>query len=164
MIEIIPNVLILFSFYIVLIIILFNTFISKSEANIIKTNVEYLVDNVSPNKYLTPKILKDDILNSLAIADNSEQLKNLDIQEENTNKDLIKSSVKNTLIISGIIILLAFAWCYFYKLDFKQIVLNNFIIIIFILFVELGFNYIFKSKYLIADPNIVKKEFYKQIL
>ncbi len=160
MIEIIPNILILFSLYTILFIVLYINYISKSESDIVKNNINYIVDNLitDNDKFILSEKDKEHIINSLEMLENTDFLKQLDEEETNKNKDLINKSIKYSITGFVITFLLAFAWCYFYKLDFWQILLNNSIIIIFLLGIELCFFYIVRHKFLIADPNVVKNE------
>ena len=157
MIEIIPNILILISLYIVLITILYILYISKSENEIIKNNINYLVDAFLPNKDFLPTDIKNNLLDSLNNI-NNDSLKNSDESEKKINEDLINKSIKYSLIGFSIGILLAFIWCHHFNINFGQTLLNNTIIIIFILFVEIAFIYIFKQKYIIADSNVIKNK------
>jgi hypothetical protein len=157
MIEIIPNILILISLYFVLITILYILYISKSENESIKNNINYLIDSFLPNKNFLPTEIKNNLLNSLNKI-NDDSFETLDKSQKKINEDLINKSIKYSLIGFSIGIILAFMWCYHFNINFNQILLNNTIIIIFILFVEIAFFYIFKHKYIIADPNVIKNK------
>ena len=157
MIEIIPNILILISLYIVLINILYILYISKSENESLKNNINWLIDSFLPNKNFIPTEIKNHLLDSLNnVKDDS--FKTLDESEKKMNEDVINKSIKYSLIGFSIGILLAFIWCQYFNINFGQILLNNSIIIIFILFVEIAFIYIFKHKYIIADSNVIKNK------
>lgn len=157
MISIIPNILIIISLYAVMTIILYKTYISKSEEYIIEKNINYLVDGFLPNKYLLPDILKQAIIDS---ANNikHENLKSQDDEATETNKNIINKTINKILIGFIIGILLSIIWCYYFNINFGQLFLNNTIIIIFILLIELAFFYIIRHKYIIADPNIIKND------
>jgi hypothetical protein len=158
LLSVIPNVLVLVSLYAVLTNILYIIYISKSENDIIKNNINYLIDNFLPNKYFLDEQLRKTILTSINNI-STENLKKLDDEKIKNNKDIINKSIKNISIIFIVCITLVFAWCYYFNLDFAQIILNNTIIIVFLLFVQLAFFYIIRTQYLIADTNIVKNKF-----
>jgi hypothetical protein len=158
LLSVIPNALVLISLYAVLTNILYIVYISKSENDIIKNNINYLIDNFLPNKYLLDESLRTNILNSLNNI-SIDNLKKIDEEKIQSNKDIINKSIKNISIIFIICMIFVFGWCYLFNLDFTQIILNNTIIIIFLLFVQLAFFYIIRTKYLLADTNIVKNKF-----
>jgi len=142
----------------------FFTYVKYVEKKIVIKNVNYLVDSMGDSVIpILPQDIKNLIystLTSYRLAD----MKDIDKQVNDSNKVLLNKTIKIQTIIIVIIVILSFALCFYYNLNFSEILITNIFLLFSVMITEYMFlnNVIFN--WISANPNIVKQQIIKSII
>jgi ABC-type siderophore export system fused ATPase/permease subunit len=136
--------------------IFFFTYAAKVEEQVLKDQVDYLVNDMgSMIKFLpeNTRNLAKAYIGTLKTPDMSAQ----DAQVEESNKKLLKKAI-TVIAISLLVGLGVVFWMYIkYGFDIKELLINNLIVLVFVAITEFVFLTYVGAKYITADPNFVKK-------
>ena len=151
------NLLVSLTIFSVFLIIFYFTYASYIENQILNNQIKILVDNLTYNikdfNIDTNYLLK--IINETKLPDLSKE----DNEVTNTNAQLIKKALLIFGIFSLISLIIIFIICYVYKVNIKQILKNNFILLVFVAITEIFFLNVIAKSYRSVDPNVIKKNF-----
>jgi hypothetical protein len=151
------NILVALTIFSAFLSIFYFTYASYIENQILNNQIKILIDNLTYNikdfnidtKYLL-KIINQTKLPDLTKEDN---------EVTNTNSQLIKKALLIFGVFSLISLIIIVIISYIYKLNIKEILKNNFILLIFVAITEIFFLNVIAKSYRSLDPNIVKKNF-----
>ncbi len=167
MLENIPlfivNLLLFASFAAAFLTIFFFTYVKNIEKEIVVNNVTYITDNLIDNyTILLGKDQKEYIaklLDNININDMSKEDQNV----IDKNKKLFNKTIKILVIGLIIILIITFIICSKYNIKYTDVLIKNFVLLIFIGIVEFVFLKYFIKNYLSANINFVKSELVKTI-
>ena len=151
------NILVSLTIFSAFLSIFYFTYASYIENQILNNQIKILVDNLTYNikdfNIDTNYLLK--IINETKLPDLSKE----DNEVTNTNAQLIKKALLIFGIFSLISLIIIFIICYVYKVNIKQILKNNFILLVFVAITEIFFLNVIAKSYRSVDPNVIKKNF-----
>lgn len=151
------NILFSLTIFSVFLSIFYFTYASYIENQILNNQIKILIDNLTYNikdfDIDTNYLLK--IINETKLPDLTKE----DNEVKNANNELIKKALLIFGIFSLISIIIISIICYIYKVSIKEILKNNFILLIFVAITEIFFLNVIAKSYRSLDPNIVKKNF-----
>jgi hypothetical protein len=135
--------------------VLFFTYGSYIEKKVIDNQMKYIID---------------DVLQDISNIDNDKVLLNIfkDIKKPNLEKEdkeveeINKALLKKAFLVLGSVFIIGIGISYYFARkgnhDFKDIIKETIIIVIFVGIVEIIFLTFFGSKYLATDSNFIKKK------
>jgi hypothetical protein len=172
--------------------VFFFTYGKILEKQAIMNNIDYLIQNIIGDSINLSDDIKNSIIDNIDIIDNIKNTNNIkDIKDinnhgntgnnnNNNNPDIIveknnKKIFKNSMIILSVIlflVLLLFIFFmsmrnsnipFFQNFEFIKIFKESMIILVFVALTEFCFLYFFGSKYIVVNPNLLKKEVIDQL-
>ena len=157
----ISNILIGVLLFAIFIGIFFFTYAVKIEKEILNKQITNLVEN------LLQDIKHIDELKS-KISQFVESLKNIDLSEEDRkikeeNDKIIKKAVTFLSIFAVVIISIVAVLYFFFKINIKEIISTNVLLLLFIAITEIFFFNAIASKYISLDPNRVKLKIVEEL-
>jgi flagellar basal body-associated protein FliL len=168
-----------FVFFVILQVVLAFTFITvffftygkTLEKQAIMNNIDYLIENILGSGTINlPDTMKTQIINKInGNTGNSNNEEDKEVKEK--NKKIFKNSMIILLIILLLVILLFVFFMsmrnssipFFQNFEFIKIFKESFVILIFVGLTEFCFMYFFGSKYIVIEPNLLKKQVVDQL-
>jgi hypothetical protein len=158
----IANIILHVVFISTFIAIFFFTYAAKVEEEIVKLQVQYLVDDLTTNAFLLPDHIKKSIkikLDNITLPD----LQSADNAVKEQNKKLMDHAIKIMLVFSVFGLLSAYYMSSVYDFSFIELLKENALAIVFVALTEYLFlNYVVKN-YISADPHYVKRTFLNEL-
>ena len=153
LLTILLNVLLIATF----IIFFYFTIGIKIETTLIDNQMSFLSDNLYDNVTLLGPDAYNSFKNTINTIDITNDT-NLNTLIDQQNQDIKNKGIKVYSVFASIVVLFLGALFYLHKNDinYKSILKNNILLIIFIMIIYTIFLSFFSSKYLSVDPNKIK--------
>jgi hypothetical protein len=139
-----------------LITIFFFTYAAKVEEEIVKQQVNFIIEDLTDNVNMLPENVRQ------IVRDASEQLTLPDMTElDNKVIDANQKLMKKVIIMVGITLIVGIYIVYMmsvkYNFSFSHIMKHNLIVLVFVFLTEYCFITYLGKNFRIGDPNFVKK-------
>jgi len=143
--------------------IFFFTYVSKVEGEIVKNQMNSIVQDITGgiNAFLPDaeeEKLKESI-NGINLPDMSQQ----DNETQTANNALMKQAIMAIAVVNGVGLLIILGLWYYYRFPVKTLIIQNIIIIAFVAITEFCFVTFITKNYKPLDPNYVKYLFVTQL-
>ena len=169
------NVIIQVTVIFIFLSVFYFTYAKNKEADVVMNNVDFLLKNfIGQGKinFLTPNtrnIVKADLNDNT----NTQESINSDNDVEKKNKEIINKTIKTVMTVVVCVccfVLFCFIMnkrgifpSFFTHLEFKEILTETFVIIVFVALTEFCFLKFFGSNFISIDPNKIKLAFLKNL-
>lgn len=145
----ITNLILGVGIFSVFVCIFYFTYASVVEKNIVIKEIDYLVDDMTEN--FTNIGIKLP-LKPLKAPDMSDADKSV----QDTNNKLIKQATQAIGILAGVCVFISILLYYFYRFNIKDILIGNFILLLFIALTEFYYSTFIAANYDSVDKNVIK--------
>jgi hypothetical protein len=158
--EILVNVGVGVAFMSIFVTIFYYYYVLEIEHQMIRDNISImtgsLLDSYKP--FLSPytiNIIKNKLINS--------DLSSADKQVSDSNSKIKAESIKSVATISVVMFLFAYLISRYFNINFKNIIINNILLLLLLGFTEYTFLHVVPSKIITGDPNFIKYKIFTNI-
>lgn len=135
--------------------VFFFTYASKVEEDVIKNQVQFLVDDLSDDMQLLPSNILTSLKTKMATAKRPD-MTDADNKVEANNKAIEKRTFILAAVCLAVGLISIFIASYYWNFSFLELLGKNLIIVTFIGLTEFTFLMCFGRNFILADPNLVK--------
>jgi flagellar biosynthesis protein FlhB len=150
------NLLMGITLFTVFVSIFYFTYASHVEGEIITNQINNLVDNFTENFNVYDIKLPTKPLSPPDMSDKDESV-------EKNNKGLINDAIKSVGIFAAVCIFICMMLYYFYGYNLKRLLIDNFILILFVAFTEYFYITFISANFQSLDTNEVKLNIIRKI-
>ena len=135
--------------------VFFFTYASKVEEDVIKNQVQFLVDDLSDDMQLLPSNILTSLKTKIATAKRPD-MTDADNKVDASNKAIEKKTYTLAAVCLAVGLISIFVASYYWKFSFLELLGKNLVIVTFIGLTEFTFLMCFGRNFILADPNLVK--------
>jgi hypothetical protein len=161
-IEGVSNVLVGLTLFSIFLAVFYFTYASKIEQDILDIQVKNLINDLTSDMSALPNDINEQlrsIIRTMPVSDLSKE----DEEVKNANNKLIGNTMVAFGSFTALTIIIVTIFLYLYKVDIKDIIITNLIVLLFIAITEALFLNLIAKSYRSLDPNDIKLNIIKKI-